>query len=62
VHQATLRAVTRQYAVAPIVYLAAFALSFVSAWASIGVFIFVSVYYAIPTRATVPLGEEDTPV
>jgi len=59
VHPATLKAVTRQYAVAPAVYLIAFGLSFASAWASIGVFIFVSVYYAIPTRATVPLGEED---
>ena len=60
VQAATLRAVTRQYAVAPVVYLLALALSFVSAWASIGVFVFVSVYYAIPTRATAPL-EEDGP-
>jgi uncharacterized membrane protein len=59
VHPETIRAVTRQYAVAPVVYLAAFGLSFVSAWASIAVFVFVSVYYAIPTRATVPLGEEE---
>jgi uncharacterized membrane protein len=60
-HADTLHAVTRQYAVAPVVYLAALALSFVSAWASIGVFIFVSVYYAVPTRASVPLGEDDAP-
>jgi uncharacterized membrane protein len=53
----TLRAVTRQYAVAPIVYIVALALALVNVWASIAIFIGVSVYYAIPTRATVPLGE-----
>jgi uncharacterized membrane protein len=61
VQRETLRAVTRQYAVAPVVYALAFGLSFLSAWASMGVFVFISVYYAIPTRATVPLGEEETP-
>jgi len=56
----TLRAETRQFAVAPVVYLIALGLSFASAWASIGVFVFVSVYYAIPTRANAPLGEDDS--
>jgi uncharacterized membrane protein len=53
----TLRAVTRQYAVAPAVYVVALALALVNVWASIAIFIGVSVYFAIPTRATVPLGE-----
>ena len=54
----TLRAVTRQYAVAPLVYVAALGLALVNVWASIAIFIGVSVYFAIPTRATVPLGED----
>jgi uncharacterized membrane protein len=54
----TLRAVTRQYAVAPVVYVAALGLALVNVWASIAIFIAVSVYYAVPTRATVPLGED----
>jgi len=54
----TLRAVTRQYAVAPVVYIAALGLALVNVWASIGIFIAISVYFAIPTRATVPLGED----
>jgi uncharacterized membrane protein len=61
----TLRAVTRQYAVLPVVYLAALGLALVNVWASIAIFIGVSVYFAVPTRATVPLGEaadEDDPV
>jgi uncharacterized membrane protein len=53
----TLRAVTRQYAVAPGVYVVALALALVNVWASIAIFIGVSVYFAIPTRASVPLGE-----
>jgi len=54
----TLRAVTRQYAVAPAVYVAALGLALVNVWASIAIFMGVSVYYVIPTRATVPLGED----
>ncbi len=54
----TLRAVTRQYAVAPAVYVVALGLALVNVWASIAIFIGVSVYFAIPTRATVPLGED----
>ena len=61
VHPVTLRAVTRQYAVAPVVYLVAFGLSFLSAWAAIAVFVLVSVYYAFPTTATAPLEEEGPP-
>ena len=53
----TLRAVTRQYAIAPLVYVAALGLALLNVWASIAIFIGVSVYYAIPTRATMPLGE-----
>jgi len=53
-----LRAVTKQYAVAPFVYLVALGLALVNVWASIAIFIGVSVYFAIPTRATVPLGED----
>ena len=54
----TLRAVTRQYAVAPVVYVAALGSVLVNVWANIAIFIAVSVYYAVPTRATVPLGED----
>ena len=54
----TLRAVTRQYTVAPFVYIVALGLALVNVWASIAIFIGVSVYFAIPTRATVPLGED----
>jgi uncharacterized membrane protein len=54
----TLRAETRQYAVAPFVYIVALGLALVNVWASIAIFIGVSVYFAIPTRATVPLGED----
>jgi len=54
----TLRAVTRQYAVAPVVYVVALGSALVNVWASIAIFIGASVYYAIPTRATVPLGED----
>lgn len=54
----TLRAVTRQYAVAPVVYVVALGSALVNVWASIAIVIGVSVYFAIPTRATVPLGEE----
>jgi uncharacterized membrane protein len=54
----TLRAVTRQYAVAPFVYIAALGLALVNVWASIAIFICVSAYFAVPTRATVPLGED----
>jgi len=54
----TLRAVSRQYAVAPVVYLVALGSALVNVWASIAIFIGVSVYYAIPTRATAPLGED----
>ena len=60
----TLRAVTRQYAVAPAVYVAALGLALVNVWASIAIFIGVSVFYAIPTRATAPLegqAAEDDP-
>ncbi len=52
---AQVRAVSRQYMVAPLVYLAALALSFWNAWATMGIFVLVTVYYAIPTRATAPL-------
>jgi uncharacterized membrane protein len=61
----TLRAVTRQYAVLPGVYIVALGLALVNVWASIAIFIGVSVYFAFPTRATVPLGEavvDDDPV
>jgi hypothetical protein len=51
--------VTRQYAVAPAVYVVALVLALVNVWASIAIFIGVSVYFAIPTRATVPLGEDE---
>ena len=54
----TLRAVTRQYAVAPVVYLVALGSALVNVWPSIAIFVGASVYYAIPTRATVPLGED----
>jgi uncharacterized membrane protein len=54
----TLRAVTRQYAVAPFVYVVALGLALVNVWASIAIFIAVIAYFAIPTRATVPLGED----
>ena len=54
----TLRAVTRQYAVAPFVYVLALGLALVNVWASIAIFVGVTVYFAIPTRATVPLGED----
>jgi len=54
----TLRAVTRHYAVAPVVYVVALGAALVNVWASIAIFIGVSVYFAIPTRATVPLGED----
>ena len=43
---------------ARVVYVAALGLALVNVWASIAIFIAVSVYYAVPTRATVPLGED----
>ena len=52
----TLRAVTRQYAVAPVVYLAALALALVDVWASIAIFIGVSVYYASSYTRDGPAG------
>jgi uncharacterized membrane protein len=54
---AQVRAVSRQYMVAPLVYLLALALSFWNAWAAMGVFVLVTVYYAIPSRATAPLDD-----
>jgi uncharacterized membrane protein len=53
----TLKAVTRQYAVGPAVYLLALGLSFVSPWASIAIFVCVIAYFAVPTRATAPMEE-----
>ncbi len=54
----TLRAVTRQYTVGPFVYILALGLALVNVWASIAIFIGVSVHFAIPTLATVPFGED----
>jgi uncharacterized membrane protein len=51
----TMRLFTRQYAVGPLVYLAALGVSFVSAWGSLAIFILVLVFYAVPTPATAPL-------
>jgi uncharacterized membrane protein len=55
----TLRLFTRQYAVGPLVYLAALGVSFVSAWGSLAIFVLVLVFYAIPTPATAPLDGEE---
>ena len=55
----TMRLFTRQYAVGPLVYLAALGISFVSAWGSLAIFVLVLVFYAIPTPATAPLDAEE---
>jgi len=55
----TMRLFTRQYAVGPLVYVAAFGVSFVSAWGSLAIFVLVLVFYAIPTPATAPLDAEE---
>jgi uncharacterized membrane protein len=55
----SLRAVTRQYAVAPAVYLVALGLSLWDAWASLAIFMCVIVFFAFPTRATAPLGDDE---
>jgi uncharacterized membrane protein len=55
----TLRLFTRQYAVGPLVYLAAFGVSFFSAWGSLAIFVLVLVFYAVPTPATAPLDSEE---
>ena len=55
----TMRLFTRQYAVGPLVYLAALGVSFVSAWGSLAIFVLVLVFYAIPTPATAPLDADE---
>ncbi|MEI6724694.1 MAG: hypothetical protein WCN81_00550, partial [Actinomycetes bacterium] len=55
----TMRLFTRQYAVGPLVYLAALGVSFVSAWGSLAIFVLVLLFYAIPTPATAPLDADE---
>jgi len=57
---ALLRAETRQYAVAPAVYLVALGLSLWNAWASLAIFVCVIVFFAFPTRASAPLGDDES--
>ena len=54
-----MRQFTRQYAVGPLVYLAALGMSFVSAWGSLAIFVLVLIFYAVPTPATAPLDGEE---
>jgi uncharacterized membrane protein len=54
----SLRAVTRQYAVAPAVYLVALGLSLWNAWASLAIFVGVIVFFAFPTAGSAPLEDE----
>ena len=54
-----MRQFTRQYAVGPLVYLAALGMSFVSAWGSLAIFVLVLIFYAVPTPATAPLDVDD---
>jgi len=49
--------ITRQYRVAPVTFAAAVGLSFVSAFATVAVFVFIIVWFAVPSAANRGVGE-----